>query len=62
VRDCRGCTGAVFTAVVVGLAQAALDGKIDLERFVTKTISLAEVPDALEDFDNAKGVRTVVRL
>src|SRR3989441_214744 len=29
------------------LAQAALDGKLDLERFVTRTIELEEVPDAL---------------
>ena len=31
------------------LAQAALDGRLDLDRFVTKTIALEEVPDALDE-------------
>ena len=44
------------------LAQAALDGKLDLERFVTKTISLDEVPAALEELHAPTGVRTVVKL
>ncbi|HWX09526.1 MAG TPA: zinc-binding dehydrogenase [Gaiellaceae bacterium] len=44
------------------LAQAALDGRLDLDRFVTKTISLDEVPDALDELHATKGVRTVVRL
>ena len=44
------------------LAQAALDGRIDLDRFVTKTISLDEVPDALDELHAAKGVRTVVMI
>jgi len=44
------------------LAQAALDGRLDLDRFVTKTISLDEVPDALDDLHHPKGVRTVVLL
>ena len=44
------------------LAQAALDGKIDLERFVTKTIALEEVPDALDALHGATGIRTIVRL
>jgi Zn-dependent alcohol dehydrogenase len=44
------------------LARAALDGKLDLERFVTKTISLDEVPDALDELHHPKGVRTVVLL
>jgi S-(hydroxymethyl)mycothiol dehydrogenase len=44
------------------LAQAALDGRLDLDRFVTKTISLDEVPAALEELRAPKGVRTVVRL
>jgi S-(hydroxymethyl)mycothiol dehydrogenase len=43
------------------LAQAALDGRLDLARFVTKTISLDEVPDALDELHAPKGVRTVVR-
>ncbi len=42
------------------LAQAALDGRLDLDRFVTKTISLDDVPDALDELHAAKGVRTVV--
>jgi Zn-dependent alcohol dehydrogenase len=44
------------------LARAALDGRLDLARFVTRTISLDEVPAALEELHAPKGVRTVVRL
>ena len=44
------------------LAQAALDGKLDLDRFVTKTIALEEVPQALDDLHTPAGVRTVVLL
>jgi S-(hydroxymethyl)mycothiol dehydrogenase len=44
------------------LAQAALDGRLDLERFVTNTISLEEVPSALDELHAQKGVRTVVLL
>jgi S-(hydroxymethyl)mycothiol dehydrogenase len=44
------------------LAEAALDGRLDLGRFVTKTISLEEVPDALDALHAPTGVRTVVRL
>ena len=44
------------------LAQAALDGRLDLDRFVTKTIALDEVPDALDALHAPQGVRTVVRL
>jgi len=44
------------------LAQAALDGRLALERFVTKTISLDQVPDALDELHAPSGVRTVVRL
>jgi Zn-dependent alcohol dehydrogenase len=45
------------------LAQAALDGRLDLEQFVTRTISLDEAMDALDELHAApKGVRTVVRL
>jgi S-(hydroxymethyl)mycothiol dehydrogenase len=44
------------------LARAALDGKLDLDRFVTKTISLEDVPDALDELHASTGVRTVVRL
>jgi S-(hydroxymethyl)mycothiol dehydrogenase len=44
------------------LAQAALDGKLDLARFVTRTIGLDEVPEALDDLHAPKGIRTVVRL
>jgi S-(hydroxymethyl)mycothiol dehydrogenase len=43
------------------LAQAALAGKLDLDRFVTKTISLDEVPDALDALHTPQGVRTVVQ-
>jgi S-(hydroxymethyl)mycothiol dehydrogenase len=44
------------------LAQAALDGKLDLQRFVTSTIGLDEVPDALEALHHPTGVRTVALL
>jgi Zn-dependent alcohol dehydrogenase len=44
------------------LAQAALDGRLDLDRFVTKTIALDEVPDALDALHAPQGVRTVVKL
>jgi S-(hydroxymethyl)glutathione dehydrogenase/alcohol dehydrogenase len=44
------------------LAQAALDGRIDLDRFVTRTIALEDVPQALEELHTPTGVRTVVRL
>jgi len=41
------------------LAQAALDGKLDLARFVTRTIPLEEVPDALDALHAPTGIRTV---
>jgi S-(hydroxymethyl)glutathione dehydrogenase/alcohol dehydrogenase len=41
------------------LAQAALDGKLDLAKFVTATCTLEEVPDALEALHRPTGVRTV---
>jgi S-(hydroxymethyl)mycothiol dehydrogenase len=44
------------------LAQAALDGRVDLARFVTRTIALEDVPQALDDLHAPSGVRTVVRL
>ena len=44
------------------LAQAALDGKLDLERFVTRIVGLDDAAAALEELHAPKGVRTVVRL
>lgn len=44
------------------LAQAALDGRLDLARFVTATCSLDEVPAALEALHAPTGVRTVALL
>jgi S-(hydroxymethyl)mycothiol dehydrogenase len=44
------------------LAQAALDGKLDLDKFVTKTVALEDVPQALEDLHTPVGVRTVALL
>ncbi|MHB8468399.1 MAG: alcohol dehydrogenase catalytic domain-containing protein [Gaiellaceae bacterium] len=44
------------------LARAALAGRLDLDRFVTRTIGLDEVPAALDDLHAPKGIRTVVRL
>ena len=44
------------------LANAALEGKLDLHRFVTSTIALEDVPDALEALHTPTGVRTVAVL
>ena len=44
------------------LAQAALDGRLDLDRFVTNTIGLEQVPEALDELHAPKGIRTVVLL
>ena len=44
------------------LAEAALDGRLDLDRFVTKTITLEEVPEALDALHAPQGIRTVVKL
>jgi S-(hydroxymethyl)glutathione dehydrogenase/alcohol dehydrogenase len=44
------------------LAQAALDGRIDLARFVTSTISLDEVPERLPRIGEGGEVRTVALL
>ena len=44
------------------LAQAALDGKLDLDRFVTRTVALEDVPQALEELHTPTGVRTVAVL
>jgi S-(hydroxymethyl)mycothiol dehydrogenase len=43
------------------LARAALDGRLDLARFVTATIPLEDAPAALERLGR-DGIRTVVRL
>jgi len=44
------------------LAQAALDGRLDLARFVTSTISLDEVPDRLSHIGEGGEIRTVALL
>jgi len=44
------------------LAQAALEGKLDLGRFVTRTIELEQVPGALDELHATTGIRTVVLL
>jgi S-(hydroxymethyl)mycothiol dehydrogenase len=44
------------------LAQAALDGKLDLARFVTSTIPLDEVPDRLPRIGQDGEIRTVALL
>jgi S-(hydroxymethyl)mycothiol dehydrogenase len=44
------------------LAQAALDGRIDLARFVTSTISLDEVPERLGHIGERGEIRTVALL
>ncbi len=44
------------------LARAALDGRLDLARFVTSTISLDEVPDRLPRIGEGGEIRTVALL
>jgi S-(hydroxymethyl)mycothiol dehydrogenase len=44
------------------LAQAALDGRLDLARFVTSTISLVEVPERLRSIGEHGEIRTVALL
>jgi Zn-dependent alcohol dehydrogenase len=44
------------------LAGAALDGRIDLARFVTSTISLEEVPERLPQIGREGEIRTVALL
>jgi Zn-dependent alcohol dehydrogenase len=44
------------------LARAALEGKLDLARFVSRTIELDEVPDALEHLGRGSEIRAVARL
>ena len=44
------------------LVQAALDGDLDLDRFVTRTVGLDEAAAALDELHAPKGVRTVVLL
>ena len=44
------------------LAQAALDGRLDLSQFVTRMVSLDEAAAALDDLHAPTGVRTVVML
>ena len=43
------------------LAEAALDGRLDLARFVTRSVSLDDAAAALDDLHAPTGVRTVVR-
>jgi S-(hydroxymethyl)mycothiol dehydrogenase len=44
------------------LARAALEGKLDLARFVTSTISLDEVPNRLALIGQDGEIRTVIQL
>jgi S-(hydroxymethyl)mycothiol dehydrogenase len=44
------------------LAQAALDGRLDLARFVTSTISLDDVPERLSHIGEGGEIRTVALL
>ncbi len=44
------------------LARAALDGRLDLARFVSRTIELDDVPDALEHLGQGGEIRAVARL
>jgi len=44
------------------LAQAALDGRLDLARFVSRTLPLEDVPDALEQLGRGGEIRAVALL
>ena len=44
------------------LAQAALDGRLDLARFVSRTLPLEDVPDALEHLGHGGDIRAVALL
>ena len=44
------------------LAQAALDGKLDLARFVSRTLPLEDVPDALPLIGHGRDIRAVALL
>ena len=44
------------------LARAALDGRLDLARFVSRTIALDEVPEALEHLGRGSEIRAVALL
>ncbi|TMM14897.1 MAG: hypothetical protein E6F98_03075 [Actinobacteria bacterium] len=44
------------------LAQAALEGKLDLARFVSRSLPLEDVPDALEHFGAGGDIRAVALL
>ena len=44
------------------LAQAALDGRLDLARFVSRTLLLEDVPDALEQLGRGGEIRAVALL
>ena len=44
------------------LAQAALDGRLDLARFVSRTLPLEDVPDALEQLGGGSEIRAVALL
>jgi S-(hydroxymethyl)mycothiol dehydrogenase len=41
------------------LAEAALDGRLDLARFVTSTVQLEEVPERLPQIGRGGEIRTV---
>jgi Zn-dependent alcohol dehydrogenase len=44
------------------LAHAALDGRLDLARFVSRTLPLEEVPDALAHLGEGGDIRAVALL
>ena len=44
------------------LAQAALEGKLDLARFVSRSLPLEDVPDALEHLGAGGDIRAVALL
>jgi hypothetical protein len=50
------------TATLVGVPPAGRTLDVDVDRFVTKTIALEQVPEALDELHASKGIRTVVLL
>jgi Zn-dependent alcohol dehydrogenase len=50
------------TATLVGVPPAGRTLEVDVDRFVTKTIALEQVPEALDELHASKGIRTVALL
>lgn len=66
VGHCRVWKGSAFGGVkgrsqLPGMVEDAMKGDIDLEPFVTHTMSLDEINDAFDLMHEGKSIRTVIR-